>query len=384
MYDELAAHADNPEQLFDRLARQLVAEDKLHELFDARLMQSRWRLGIPLQSSRALEEIEEPLRSEVEQCYLAACREVGRLLLESGKCREGWMYLRATGDTSLMRDWFERALPDDDRIEEMIEVALHEGVDVERGFGWLLGRYGTCNSISTLEGLIGKLDNENQQACVATLVRHLHGELSANVRAHLERQQETAPAGASLADMVASHPWLLEDDAYHIDMSHLASTVRLARLLVEPAAVALARDLAAYGRGLGASLQFAGDPPFEDLYPSHQLFFAATLGDDVENALRYFRERAAAIAPDEHGTAALETYLILLTRCDRHGEALAAFAQLVPDDVTLSPFAPSPLTLAEQSANWQLYDTVMRRRGDVIGFVAGQLAARRGAQRPVV
>ena len=292
------------------------------------------------------------------------------------------MYLRATGETTIMRDWFERALPEDDRIEEMIEVALHEGVDVERGFGWLLGRYGTCNSITTLEGLVGKFKSQDQQACVSTLVRHLHEELSRNVRAHIERNDQVARGDASLAELVASYPWLMENDAYHIDMSHLASTVRLARLLVEPSAVRLAADLAAYGSHLGSSLQFAGDPPFGDLYASHALFFEATLGENVDEAIRFFHEQAANTSTDEHGTAALETYLILLARCGRFDEAMAAFGELVPDSVVLSPYAPSLLSLAEESGNWQLYGAITSRRDDVIGYVAGQLAAQRQSAPP--
>ena len=79
--------------LLDRFRR----EGRFHELFDARLSQVRGRLGLPLYASGELDRLPEPLRSQVEEGYLAACREVGGLLLQAGKLREACLYLRPAG-----------------------------------------------------------------------------------------------------------------------------------------------------------------------------------------------------------------------------------------------------------------------------------------------
>jgi hypothetical protein len=285
------------------------------------------------------------------------------------------MYFRPTGDRAPVAEALARAMPTDDNIEELIQVALHEGVSAKRGFGWMLGHYGTCNSITTLEGLAGSLSLSDQQQCAATLVRHLHKELTANVRAHIERQ-EGKPLGAeakqeTLVELMADRPWLFANESYHIDTSHLSSTVRFARLLTDPAAVRLALDLAEYGRRLARSLQYPGEEPFVDVFPSHRLFLAATLGENTDEALRYFRRKAEQLSIEDEGTGAVETYLILLTRLGRHGEALDEMARLVPNDVALSRYAPSMLELARESGAWERYLEAAQARGDLVAYAAG-------------
>ena len=60
-----------------------------------------------------IDEVEEPLRSQLEAAYLAACREVGELLLEAGRLREAWMYLRPAGDKLAVRRQLARLTADD-------------------------------------------------------------------------------------------------------------------------------------------------------------------------------------------------------------------------------------------------------------------------------
>ena len=372
MFDELRQFAHDADALFDAVARRLVEAGKLHELFDLRLMQSRRRLGLPLDRRGSLDELPEPLRTQTETAYLEACREVGELFVEAGKYREAWMYFRPTGDRGPVADALSHAIPTDDNIEELIQVALHEGVAAKRGFGWMLGHYGTCNSITTLEGLAGSLSPADQQQCAATLVRHLHKELSANVRAHIERQEgQPPPSEATLSELMADRPWLFANESYHVDTSHLSSTVRFARLLTDPAAVRLALELTEYGRRLSRSLQFPGEEPFVDVFPSHRLFLAATLGESVDEAVRFFRRKAEEVSIEEEGTGAVEAYLILLVRLGRHAEALAEIARLVPEDVALSRYAPSMLELARASGAWETYLKIAEARGDMVAYAAG-------------
>jgi hypothetical protein len=390
MFDELASLADDPQRLFEVAGRRLAAAGDLHKLFDLRLLEHRRRLGLALDRRTPIDEVDEPLRSQLETAYLAACREVGELFLEAGRLREAWMYLRPVGDKLPLRQRLARITPDEATADELIELALYEGVDPQRGYAWLLGRQGTCSAITTLDGLAEQLSPAELQACAAVLVRHVYRELQGNLAGHLHRLAGAAPAAPpaqplSVLQFITQHPQLQAGGDYHIDASHLASTMRYARLLTEPALVANALEMAEYGMHLPADLQYAGDPPFEELYASHRRLFQATLGREVDAALDFFAARARSerqasqdsspeFVPGASGTMAVETYLVTLARTGRAAEGLDAYRELVPPGAELSRHAPTPLELAAQSGDWDRYAAICRERNDVLGFAAGLLA----------
>jgi hypothetical protein len=367
---------NKPDELFREVSQRLVAASEFHRLFDLRLIQERRCLGLPLDRRTPIDDVEEPLRSQLEAGYLAACREVGELLLEAGRLREAWVYLRPAGDKLALRERLAKVVLDDARADELIELALFETVDPERGYAWLLGRNGTCNAITTLDGMSPQLGLADLKACAAVLVRHVYRELHGNLRGHLNRIKGEAPANLTVLELIDQHPELLAGGSYHLDVSHLASTMRYARLLTEPTLVKKALEMAEYGSRLPQDLQYAGEAPFEDQFATHRLLLQATLGQNVDEALEYFRGRASASAvrDEQDNTTAVETYLILLTRVGRPGEALAAYAELVDKGRELSPYAPTLLELAVASGNWELYDKTCQDRDDMIAYVAGILA----------
>jgi len=376
MFDKIDSLSHDTGLMFRQAAKQLVEAGRFHQLFDLRLMQRRHELGISLCQNTPLDELEESLRNQLEESYLQACREVGQLLLESGKTREAWTYLRPVGDKAAMRRWLERVVPDEDSADELIALALHEGIDPERGFAWLLAQRGTCNAITELEGICGSLPIKDQIACATVLVRHMHEELLGNLRGHLARLELDVPQSASISDLLKSNPKLLEEGGYHVDTSHLATTVRFARLLTEKSLVQLAIELADYGRQLAKDLQYPDTKPFEDTYPAHLLLFKATLNEEVEQAEEYFSQQARTAVIEEEGTGAIETYLILLERVGCPEKALEEYAKLVPAGCALSPYAPTLLHLAEASMCWDRYLEICQQRDDVVGFAAGQVAKR--------
>lgn len=379
-FDDLAELADDRQKLFDRAAHELAARGQWHQLFDLRLMQTRRELGLPLEFRGSIDDVDVDLRDPLEQGYVTACREVGQLLLDAGRVREAWMYLRPAGDKEAARQYLERVVPDDDNAEELIELSLYEGIDPARGFAWLLGRNGTCNSITALDGLLGQLESESANSCAAVLLRHVYSELRGNLRGHLHRLEGEAPSDLSIVELIDQYPALMADGSYHLDASHLASTVRFARSLTEPGMLRQALELCSYGSRLSKELQYPGEPPFEDVYQSHRLLFQALLGEQVEEAIAYFRQQADdaaknSDAPDYLGAAAdapLETLLELLSRCGRPTDALEAFAELAPTDRDLSRRAPSLLDLAQQSGAWDRYFEICRDRDDLLGFAAGK------------
>jgi hypothetical protein len=375
MFNDLSALANDPAQLFARAAQALVEAGDLHRLFELRLLEERRRLGLALDRRTPIDEVEEPLRSRLEAAYLTACREVGELLLEAGRLREAWMYLRPAGDKLALRRRLARVTAEGDQADGLIELALFEGVDPERGYAWLLGRQGTCSGITTLDGLESQLSAAEVRACAAVLVRHVYNELAGNLRGHLHRLTGAAPPQAGVQEITTEFPQLQAGGDYHIDPSHLASSMRYARLLTDPGLVAKALEMAEYGARLPEDMQYPGEPPFVELYPAHRQFLAAALGRDVEAAIDYFGSRASeAVANDAETTGAVEAYLVVLARAGRAGEALAALRELTRPERELSRYAPTPLELAEASGEWALYATICQERDDVLGYAAGLLA----------
>jgi len=379
MFDQIAAASDDAALMFQQAAQKLVEAGQFHQLFDMRLLEQRHLLGLPLEQQTALDDVPSPAREQLEQAYLQACREVGLLLLDRGQAREAWTYLRPTGEKQLMRQWLERAVPDEEHAEELIELALYEAIDVERGFAWLLAQRGTCNAITEFDSLAGRLSVHDQRACATILVHHMHEEILRNLRGHLERLERAAPTSDSIATILAEHPDLLADGAYHVDTSHLATTVRFARSLLshslaDPKLLSLAIDLATYGSQLAKDLQYPDQPPFEDIYTTHLLLFRATFGEEVESAIEYFRQQTETVTTEYHGSSAIEAYLILLARIDQPELAMEEYARLVPAGSSLSAHAPTLLQLAEQSGCWDRYLEICKGRADAVGFAAGLLA----------
>lgn len=357
--------------VFDKLVEQLKADKKYHELFDVLLMRTRHRLGLPVILTMSLDDLAEPLRTQVEEAYLAACREVGTLLLAEGQWREAWMYLRPVGEKALVADALRKAEPNDDNLQDLIEIGLHEGVAPAYGYELVLKNYGTCNAITTFESALSNRPRSEQQAAAALLLNHLYRELVANVRSDIARQEGNEPKETTLKQLVADRDWLFLENNYHIDTTHLAAVVRFARLLEDRELLALALDLTEYGRHLGSQFQFAGDEPFTDVYRHHGLFFAAQLGQQVDEALAYFHERAKSLSIDEYGSGACEIYIGLLARLGRYAEAIDATIELLPAGTRTSGFAPSLLELSRMAGNYDRLMAACRERGDLVAYTAG-------------
>jgi hypothetical protein len=355
---------------FERLAERLKGEKQYHELFDARLMQSRWKLGLPVILTFSLDDLPEAQRNQVEEAYLAACREVGALLLNDGRIREAWMYLRPVGDKQSVAEALTRAETNDENVEELIDVALHQGVSPRLGFELVLANYGTCNAISMFDSQMHDKPKDVRQEVAGLLVRHLHNELIENVRADIERQEGTPPKETTLESLVADRDWLFADGNYHIDTSHLNATVRFARNLEDSEALRLAIGLTEYGRRLGAQYQFAGDEPFADAYADQGLFFRGLLGERVDEAVTFFGDKARSLSVEEIGTGPVEVYVVLLTRLGRHAEAIEALAELIPPGTRTSGFAPTVGELAKKSGQYNRMMQLCENRGDVLGFTA--------------
>src|SRR5437868_3925020 len=103
-----------------QLADRLKQAERYGELFDVRLMQARLKHGLPAAQRAALESLPEPLRRAVEEDYLTACREIGFAVLEQGRLREAWKYLRPAGAQAAVAESLRKISPDEANAEEII------------------------------------------------------------------------------------------------------------------------------------------------------------------------------------------------------------------------------------------------------------------------
>lgn len=376
-FAELALLADDPAEMVDALVKIYRRSRTPHELFEALKMRTRVRLGLPLVSDDSTASHPEEIERQLENGLLDACRETGLMLLTAGRVREGWMYLRPTGDTAKAAELISEIPVTDENADEIIQVTLHEGVDIGRGYQLVLERMGTCNSITTFEQVLSGRHQSDQRIAAALLLDHVYNELLASVRADIERRESAAPTESSLEELVQNRRHLFAGGAYHLDTTHLAATVRLARVLSDESQHRRAMELVQYGRRLDAQYQYPGDEPFHDFYPAYALFYGALLGRGVDDAVAYFANKAATVDPAEHGSGAIEVYIDLLDRIGRSDEALAAAVKLIPSDIPAPRVAPLLLELAARAENTQPVKDFARRRGDLLLYTAA-LGAGRG------
>ncbi|MBL9093428.1 MAG: hypothetical protein JNL96_19580 [Planctomycetaceae bacterium] len=372
IYDELAAamQSGGVEPALEKLAAHFKSSFRFHDLFDVRLMQARHKQGQPIIWTKTMEDLPEPARTAVEDASLVACKEVGRGLLEIGRVREAWMYLRPTGEKAELAKALEQIVEEDATLsEDVIDIALNENVAPRLGFKLMLENYGLCNCVTTYDSSMHNRPKADRQAVAGLLVEHIHDELMTNVRNDIAQQAGSPPEETTLADLVRDREWLFENDNYHTDATHLQSIVRFAVVLDDPRLLRLALDLTEYGRRLSPSYQFPGRAPFNEVYEHHALFFRALLGENVEEAVAYFKAEAESSLEDQD-TTPVEVYLSLLARLGRTTEAMEETARLQKPGTRQSDLAPTLQELAQQSGDYERLAKLARDRGDLLAYAA--------------
>ena len=376
VFEQLQHSQSDPAAMLDRLVEHLRSARQPMELFEALKMRTRHQLGLPLMPAADEPSGPDDVERQLESGLLDACREAGTMLLEDGKVGEGWMYLRPTGDVELARRLLQAIPIDDDNYDQMIQVLLHEGVDVARGYQAVLDQQGTCNSITTYEQTLATRSKSDQRLAAARLLDHLYDELSATIRGDITRREAPAAEHETLVELIESRPWLLESGGYHVDTTHLQSTVRIAAVLEDPGQWHRAWELTQYGRRLHHQLQYPGEEPFVDFYPAYATFYSVLMGKDVDAGLKQFERKARSVDPLQHGTGAIETYVDLLDRVGRHRQAIEAAIELMPDEVPPQRVVPLLIEVAQRAGHKDAaaaFDSITaycRRRNDVLGCAA--------------
>ena len=396
--------AAGPDAMLDTLAASLARRGRWHALFDLRMVQARRALGLSLAGDAG--PLDETARERLDEMSLAACREVGWPLLEAGQVAAAWMYLRAAAApeqvASRLAALAARVAPprgsddgqpacgpaaDDEEnarlVQEILGVALWEAAAPALGIDLVLRTQGTCNAVTAYEQAVSRLPAARQQPAARVLVEHLHAEVVRNLGFDLgQRGIDSAAASAAEAPLVAlldAAGGLGDDPSIHVDVSHLQSVLRIARVCDDEATLRRAWELACYACRLPAEVTYPGEPPFEQVGEASRRFFGAQLGIDADSAVAFFRRAAAAADPLEAGTLPADVLVLLLHRLGRDAEALLAAVQRPreggPSPLQAAGMLPALVDLAASSGQWDVLMDACRRHGDEITFAAA-LAAR--------
>lgn len=287
------------------------------------------------------------------------------------------MYLRPTGDTARAAELLRHIDANEDNVEDLIAVLLHEGVDIARGYQMLIDRNGTCNSITTYEQSISGRDKPARIAAARVLLDHFYEELCESVRGDIARNEAPAGADETLGEMLAKRKWILADGGYHLDTTHLSAVIRIARVLDDPSSLQRAYELVQYGRRLHHQFQYPGDDPFVDFYPAHLAYYGVLLGRDVDAGLAVFERKMLAADPATSGTAPMEVYTELLDRVGRSAQAIDVALRHVPDEVPSPRMVPPLIEMANRCGNFAPILQYCVSKSDPLGYAATAAAEKR-------
>lgn len=361
----LARLSTDPAKRIDEVIAHYRRERQPVELFEALKMKSRLAHGLPMIAdpdeplAPAKSDADKQRERDLEEDLLDACRQAGAMLIQDGRIAEGWMYLRPTGDNELAKRLLEDIEINDDNYDEMTQVLLHENVDLRRGYNAVLQHQGTCNSITLYDQAIAARSRTDRQIAAECLLTSFYNELLSLVRDDFRNRGpengvtaeaiEEDATKLNLGELIAKYKWILGGGGYHLDTTHLSSTVRFATVIDDREMIDQALQLCQYGRRLPSDFQYPGEEPFVDFYPAHSAFFSALLGQSVDTALRMFEQKARTVDVNVAGAGAIETYIDLLDRVGRPAEALRAAIELFPDDVPVQRVLPELLAMARRA-----------------------------------
>jgi hypothetical protein len=373
-----AVQTQGPAAAIDKLCDDLKARKEYAALFYTLLMKKRHELGVSPIATGSNQDLPATTHQAFEEGIRDAARTVGKLWLDEGDIPQAWAYYRMLGETEPVRQALDKVqIQDDQDVQPLIDIAFHQGVYPQKGFEWILKRYGVCSSITTMSGGELPFPMEVRQDCIKRLVRVLHQELMERLKGEIERQQGFAPTGKSIPELMAGRDWLFADEFYHIDLSHLSSVVQMSAQLDKCDELRLARELCQYGQKLSPRFQQVTDPPFENQYQDYDVFLSILSGDNVEEGLAHFRAKAENADPDTVGTYPAEVLVNLLLRLGRPQEALETSRRFLTRLGEARLSCPSFVELCQQTGNYQALAEVAREQGNPVNYLAGLIAARK-------
>jgi hypothetical protein len=337
-------------------------------------METRHRLGLPLLTGGPPAGLEGERRAEYDRAVMEAAREAGELFLAAGDIPRAWPYFRALGEPAPVMEAISALREGGDDVDAVIDIALGERVHPLRGLELVLNHHGICRAITCFDQYP---DPGSRDEGLRLLASTLHKELRANLRRTIEQQEGVAPPEtASIPDLVTGRDWLFGEYDYYVDTSHLVSVLRFAAESGDPQTIALAMDLAEYGKNLSPMFHHRGEPPLDDIYEDHLIWLRTISGRDVEGGIRHFRDKVAALDLDQTGTYPAQVLIRFLVRLDRFGEAVEVFERYLADTDPAYLMCPNLVELCRMAGDWERIRSLSRDRGDLLTFAAASLLAK--------
>ena len=366
---EHALRNGGAESALDVLASISLKKKNYSLLFEARLMMARKKIGLPLILNESLDDLPESQRQSYEAAMRDAARETGSHYLAGGDILRAWPYFRAIGDPTPVSEAIER-IDSHDQLDAIIELAFGQGVHPRKGFELLLKHYGICRAITFFQQYP---DPKSREECALLLMRTLHGELVDNLKSAICRNQGQEPEGNNVTDLITGRDWLFGDLDYYVDTSHLTAILPLALDFTDPQALDLAVQLCDYGMHLSANFQsYRMDPPFEDVYKDHAIYFRALLGRDVDAAIAHFKNKIRRA----DGTGPAQVLVLLLARLKRYREAVEVSLEFLRDQTPNQLACPDIPQLCQSAGDYDSLRDVARRRGDILNFTAAAIESK--------
>ena len=345
--------------------------DKNHPLlFEARLMQARHKIGLPLIFNEPLEHVPQDERQPYEEAMKEAARETGGLYLAQGDILRAWPYFRAIGDSAPVADAIEK-IESHDQLDGIIELAFGQGVHPRKGFELLLKYHGICRAITFFQQYP---DPKSRGQCAVLLLRSLHTELVDNLKRAILQTEGQQPGGDRITELIGARDWLFGDLDYYVDTAHLTAIIPLALDFTDPEAIQLAIELCDYGAHLSPKFHCHSEPPFEDFYRDHAIYLQALKGCDSDAAVAHFRNKVDASERATAGTGAAQVLVLLLTRLKRYQDALQVSVEHLSDQRPNELGCPTIPQLCQLAGDYDSLRQVARRRGDMLSFTAGAIA----------
>ena len=363
---ETLLRSREPQAGFELLINRFREEKKYPLVFEARLLQSRYALGLPLMQNGPLERLPEIGRSALNSAYIEAAREVGELFLADGDIPRAWSYFRAIGDSAPVAAAIENVAPAENQ-EAIIEIALHERVHPRKGFELILADFGICRAITFFSQYPDPLTRED---CIRLLVRTLHHELVESLQRVIAKVEGTAPTTRGVPELIAGRGWLFGEYDYYVDTSHVVSILGFSLEMADRDTLLLAIELAEYGRRLSPMFQYRGDPPFDDGFADYAVYLRALIGEGVDEAIAHFRSKAVHADPRP-----AEVLVALLVRLERYAEAINVSLDRLRDIEPAQLHCPSVFQLCQMAGDYGRLRELAREHGDLLHFVAGVMQA---------
>jgi hypothetical protein len=371
---EHALQNGNAGAALEQLAQRFRRDKQYRRLFDARLMQKRLELGLPLLSAPGISHVPKELQQPYQDASVQAAREVGELLLADRNIPQAWPYFRAIGDTAPIieaLDTFDVADADTPESQEAlgatIQIAFQEGLHPRKGFELILRHYGLCRAI-TMFGAYPQ--GEGRSDSLRLLVGSLHGELVKNLSHAISDVEGKRPESHSIAALIEGRYWLFENNAQYTDSSHIAPVLTLSAELDDKETLRLAVEIADYASRLDAMFQYSDDPPFERAYDDRLIYLKALLGEDIERAVKHFDEKAAGSDADRDGYRPAEVLVELLIRLERYDDAINAFRRYLIDVPPAGLSCPSLLQMYQMAGDFEQLKQVAKQQSDPLSYLA--------------